>query len=373
MQGLKSSKVILLKCRESSVYRVQNALEEGLELLGGIGRFVKKGEKILLKPNLLAADPPETATCTHPSVFEATARILKKFGAEVMYGDSPCLHPPLRALKRSGLQEVAERLNLIPADFELSRRVYYGEAKQNRVFEIAEGVFNADGIISLPKLKTHGFTLLTCAIKNQFGCIPGMAKSGYHAKLEELEQFSQMLVDLTMLLKPKLYIMDGIIAMEGNGPRKGNPVELGALLISQDPVAMDAVASRLVGVEPERIMTTLKGHESRAGTMLDIELIGDEISEIKRKIALPTDGRGFHSMPLFIRRGLKRLMVHAPVIQYKRCTACLECHRICPSNPKSIVIRDDGFPMHVYRTCIRCYCCQETCPEGAIILKRKIF
>lgn len=370
---MKRSKVVLLKCRKSFVSEVQNALEEGLELLGGIGKFVKKGEKILLKPNLLAADPPETATCTHPSVFEAIARILKKYGAEVMYGDSPCLHSPLKALKRSGLEEVAERLHLSPADFERNRRVYYGEAKQNRVFEIAEGVFKADGIISLPKLKTHGFTLLTGAIKNQFGCIPGIAKSGYHAKLEKLENFSQMLVDLTMLLKPRLYIMDGIIAMEGNGPRRGNPVELGALLISQDPVALDAVASQLIGIEPERIITTLKGYESRLGTMFDLDLAGEDISRIKRRIALPADGRGFHSMPLFIRRGLKRIMVYAPVIQYNRCTGCLECYRICPSNPKSIVIRDDGFPMHRYRTCIRCYCCQETCPESAIILKRKIF
>ncbi len=367
------SKVALLKCSSYSLSVVQNVLEEGLELLGGIGKFVKKGEKILLKPNLLAADPPETATCTHPTVFAAIASTLKKFGAEVTYGDSPCLSTPLKALKISGILGTAEKMKLQLADFENRRKIFHEGGKQNRVFEIAEGLLAADGMISLPKLKTHGFTMFTGAVKNQFGCIPGMIKSGYHAKLEDLGQFSQMLVDLTMLLKPRLYIMDGIIGMEGNGPRRGTPTELGALLLSSDPVALDAVASTIIGLNPERIATTVRGQESGLGTMLDFELLGEDIANVQRDFALPGNGRGFHSIPPFLRRSLKRFLVQSPVIRYERCTRCLECYRICPSQPKSISIQQGGFPEHVYRSCIRCYCCMETCPEGAIILKRKIF
>jgi uncharacterized protein (DUF362 family)/Pyruvate/2-oxoacid:ferredoxin oxidoreductase delta subunit len=367
-----NSPVALVTCVQYRPDMVRSKVEEGLELLGGIRKFIKPEEKILLKPNLLAPDPPETATATHPVVFESVARILIDYGADVCYGDSPSFASLQRALKKSGIYDVAEKLNLKIADFENKERIFFKEALQNKVFDIARGALNSDGIVSLPKLKTHGLTLLTGAIKNQFGCIPGLTKSGFHAKLEDIEKFAQMLVDLTMFLRPRLYIMDGIRAMEGNGPRRGNPVDLGVLLLSPDPVALDTVASRIIGLDPRKVIPTVKGELAGLGTMVNVDVRGKSIADVVRKFQLPRHSEGFKSLPPFIRRFLKKILVQFPVINRKKCVKCHECFKICPSKPKSIKIRHDNYPEHTYDSCIRCYCCQETCPESAITIKYRL-
>jgi uncharacterized protein (DUF362 family)/Pyruvate/2-oxoacid:ferredoxin oxidoreductase delta subunit len=364
-------KVALLRCERYDTGEVYRAALRGIELLGGVEKHFKKGETILLKPNLLAADPPETATTTHPAVFEAAARLLMDSGVKVTYGDSPSFSDPLKAFRKSGIHEVAERLKLPMADFGRKRRVFFEKAKQNRVFDIAEGVAAADGILSLPKLKTHALTILTGAVKNQFGCIPGMAKSGFHGKLGTVGEFSQMLVDLTALLKPRLYMMDGITAMEGNGPRRGSPRRVGALLLSRDPVALDSTAARIVGLRPDRVMTIVKGSESGLGLMDGFEIVGDRVEDFKTKFKLPRYAGNERTIPPIARAIFLRLLIPRPVISRAMCVKCHECREICPTEPKSILIREDGFPKHDYGTCISCYCCQETCPAGAISVRIK--
>ena len=120
----------------------------------------------------------------------------------------------------------------------------------NKRFIFANTVLDADGIISLPKLKTHGLTRLTGAVKNQFGCVPGLAKGQFHAKMADPYDFSTMLVDINTFLKPRLYVMDAIMAMEGNGPRNGKPRQMNALMFSKDPIALDAVACKMVVLIP---------------------------------------------------------------------------------------------------------------------------
>lgn len=371
MKSSEKVKVALVRCSSYELAKVSRALEEGIELAGGFDAIFRRGEKVLLKPNLLAPDPPETATTTHPAVFEAVSTYFLERSCIVSYGDSPCFHDSLRAFKKSGMHDVAVRLNLRAADFTNKEKVFFEHGRQNKFFEIAKGALEADCIVSLPKLKTHGLTLLTGAIKNQLGCVPGMAKSAFHAKLETVEKFSQMLVDLTMFLKPRLYIMDGITAMEGNGPRRGKAVNLGVLLVSTDPVALDAAAASIIGLEPGLVIPIVIGSESGLGTKEDFEVVGDRIENVRKKFALPRFSGSYNSIPPFIRNAVKSLLIYKPVINYKLCSGCLECRRICPTNPKSILIRADRFPEHNYRTCINCYCCQETCPEGAITLKIK--
>jgi uncharacterized protein (DUF362 family)/Pyruvate/2-oxoacid:ferredoxin oxidoreductase delta subunit len=368
-----NARVAILKCESYEPERVTDTISQGIEMIGGVGEFVRAGEKILIKPNLISPDLPESATITHPVFFEAVARILLDEGVHVHYGDSPGIHPPVRALKRSGIQEIAQSLGLTQADFTTRQRVHASAARQNRVFEIAKGVLDVDGIVSLPKLKTHGFMLMTGAIKNQFGCIPGLLKSGFHAKLEDVDSFSQMLVDLNLFLKPRLFIMDGVLAMEGNGPRRGNPVDLGVIMVSADPVALDTVAAGVIGLNPRKIPLLMRGQESGLGTMENIHTIGVKIEDVKKKFDLPRYSGNFKSIPPFIRNILKRFMAQLPVIARDKCIKCHECHKICPTRPKSIVIRDDDFPEHDYRYCIRCYCCQETCPTGAISIRTKLF
>ncbi len=133
-------------------------------------------------------------------------------------------------------------------------------------FVIANGVLDSDGLVSLPKLKTHGLVRFTGAAKNQFGRVPGLLKNQYHVKLPDPYDFATMLVDLNTLIRPRLYIIDGIMAMEGNGPRSGNLKQLNVLLLSSDPIALDATASRIIHLDPEILPTSKPGEESGLGT-----------------------------------------------------------------------------------------------------------
>lgn len=368
----RNPRVILIRAEEYNTNDLYRKIGDAIDSLGGISLFAKSGEKILIKPNLLAPDEPGRATTTHPVFVEAVSRIFNDSGAIVYCGDSPSLYDPIKTMKKTGIYDACNKTGVKVADFYNSEKIFSEKAIQNRIFNIARGVLDSDGIISLPKMKTHGFTLFTGAIKNQFGCVPGSTKASFHAKLETIEKFSQMLVDLTIIVNPRLYIMDGILGMEGNGPRRGKPVKLNTILVSDDPVAMDTVASKLMGIPTEYVIPILKGYESNLGSIDRINITGDSVVELTRKCTLPRFRGTFSRIPRPIRNFVKNALIAKPVINYNLCTRCYECIKACPTSPKSIKLKEDRYPGHDYSTCIRCYCCQEVCPEGAIFLKIKI-
>lgn len=367
------SKVAIIKCTSYKKEAVNAAVARGIELIGGIGQFVKAGEKVLLKPNLVAADPPERCATTHPAVMEGIAVLLKEADLSITYGDSPGFHAPLTAAKKAGLAEVADRLGIGLADFETDEEVFFEEAVQNRSLRIAKGVMEADAMISLPKLKTHGFQKMTGAIKNQFGCIPGPLKGEMHVKLPDAEQFARMLVDINSFVKPRLYIMDGIMAMEGNGPRGGQPTAMNVLLFSSDPVALDATICRMIELDPAYVPTTVMGMEAGLGTYLEeeIELVGDDLASFIK------EGFDVERRPLrpyrsgWVSKLTNKLVVPKPFIKEEKCVKCGVCVLMCPVEGKAVDWVDGNMkqpPVYEYSKCIRCYCCQEMCPESAIEL-----
>lgn len=224
------SKVAIVYCGSYEYSEVKKAVEKGFDLLGGSSLFVRPNEKILLKPNWLSADPPEKCVTTHPAVFKAVSEVLQSAGATLSYGDSPAFHSPDTAAKRTGIAAIAEDLKIPLADFKSGKEVHFNEGHQNKKFTIVSAVLESDGVISLPKMKTHGFQRVTGAVKNQFGCIPGALKSEFHVKVPDAYEFARMLIDLNSYIHPRLYIMDGILAMEGNGPKGGNPKKMNVLL-----------------------------------------------------------------------------------------------------------------------------------------------
>ena len=171
------SKVALIHCEDYEYERVQAAVQKGIGLFGGAAAFTKPDEKILLKPNWIMAVPPERCATTHPAVFQAVAEAFQAAGANLSYGDSPGMTSPQNASIKTGFSEAAKGLSIPLADFNNGKEMFYDQAKQNKKFHFANAVFANDGLISISKLKTHGFLKLTGAIKNQFGCIPGRAKS----------------------------------------------------------------------------------------------------------------------------------------------------------------------------------------------------
>jgi|ERR1035437_3084598 uncharacterized protein (DUF362 family)/NAD-dependent dihydropyrimidine dehydrogenase PreA subunit len=376
------SKVALIRCESYDYDEVKKAVVRGLELIGGAEKFVKSGQKVLLKPNLLVGELPGKCVNTHHTVFRAVAEIFKETGARLSYGDSPAIGSTASAARKCGIQAVAEELGIAEANFKTAVEVFYEKGVQNKKFFIAKAITDTDAVISLPKLKTHAFEKFTGSVKNQFGCIPGVRKGEYHIKLPDANHFAQMLVDLNNFVKPVLYVMDGIFAMEGNGPRGGKPRKMNILLFSDDPIALDATVCRLIDLNPEYVPTVTLGRASGAGTYLEdeIELAGDDFNifrqnnfDIDRSPLKPYKAKGFMSF-------LNNRFVPKPFIIKEKCVACGVCISMCPMEPKSVDWSDDDKnkpPVHNYKTCIRCFCCQELCPESAIELKfplaRRIF
>jgi uncharacterized protein (DUF362 family)/NAD-dependent dihydropyrimidine dehydrogenase PreA subunit len=371
------SKVALVRCNSYEINEVRQAVSRGMELLGGAGKFVKPGEKIVLKVNLLAADPPEKCVTTHPSVFKAVAEIFRNEGAIISYGDSPGYGAPHSTARKAGLTEAAEELNIEFADFKEGQEIFFEEGIQNKKFFIANGILNSDGVISLPKMKAHGFMRFTGSIKNQFGCVVGMRKGEFHIKLADPADFAKMIVDLNNFIRPRLYIMDGITAMEGNGPRGGNPKQMNVLLFSTDPVALDATACRLINLDPAYVPTTLYGSKTGSGTFSEeeTEILGDDPKSFFKPDFIINRTPVVSSNKSRVFQFLNNQLIPKPFIISGKCTKCGTCVMSCPVEGKAVNWLNGDHsrvPVYNYDKCIRCYCCQEMCPESAIILKETL-
>lgn len=376
------SEVAIVYCGSYEYSEVKMAVERGFDLLGGSVVFASPNEKLLLKPNWLSADPPQKCVTTHPSVFKAVSEVLQSAGAKLSYGDSPAFQSPEAAGKRTGISAIAEELKIPLADFNSGKEVHYSEGHQNKKFTVANAVLENDGVISLPKMKTHGFQRVTGAVKNQFGCIPGALKGEFHLKVPDAYNFAKMLVDLNSYINPRLYIMDGIYAMEGNGPRGGTPKKMKVLLFAKDPIALDATMCRLMNLDPSLMLTNKAGMEMGAGTFLeeDIKILGDSMEnftamdfDVNRKPEKPYVNSGGIKF-------IKNAITPRPYIVDDDCVKCGVCVSLCPVDPKAVDWHDGDKskpPSYKYDRCIRCYCCQELCPESAIHIKqpiiRKIF
>ena len=370
------SRVALIACPDYDPERVRAAVRRGFDLLGP--RAIPQGSRgLLLKPNLLRPAPAEKGVTTHPAVFQAVAGLLKAAGHSLSYGDSPNgMFAPLATARASGLHAAAEALGVPLADFETGVDVSFPEGVLDRRFTVARAAVDTGGMVSLPRLKTHGLTLMTGALKNTFGVIPGGRKGEYHVTHPDLESFSRMIVDLNRAVPPRLVVMDAITVMEGNGPANGRLRPVGVLVITTDPVAADAVGCRIMGMDPSSVPFIRMAEEAGLGNARPekIELLGDPLEKfICRDLDVRTRPLG-QNVPGFLMRVAKSLIVSKPVIDAEKCSRCGQCIDACPTEPKSLgwghPDGPHGVPRYLYSTCIRCYCCQETCATGAISIRR---
>ena len=369
-----SAKVVLIRCETYNYEDMVTAVRRGLDLLGGASRFVNKGERILLKPNILSGDAPEKCIGPHPVVFQAIAELLQEKGAILSFGDSPGFGSALGNARKAGFMPIAESMGIPFADFENAVTLPNPDGKLVNKFEIAKGVAESDGLVSISKLKTHALTRITGAIKNQFGCIPGPRKAEFHSVMPNAVQFSKMLVDLNLLLKPRLYVMDGVMAMEGNGPRNGKPIAMHVLLFSTDPVALDSTVCRLIDLDTRLVEPISIGVEFGLGVKDGIQYVGDPIEDFinpafdaNRSPVPTTEDTSFLSATF-----MRKYSAPRPTIDAEKCTRCGTCVKVCPAEPKALSWAESEHkrsPVYDYSKCIRCYCCQELCPENAIFVK----
>ena len=366
----RDQRVVILRC--DSYSSVQKVLQSGLSLLGGPSAFARPGETLLLKPNLLLGDNPERGSTTHPAFFEAAARNFQSAGNHLTYGDSPGFGAPQTAAQSAGLGGVAEMLGIDLADFSTGKDVANPDGVLLKVFHLAAGLEMVDGIINLPKFKTHGLMRMTGAVKNLFGCLPGVQKAGFHTRLQDEFRFAEMLVDLAEKLSPRLHMMDAVVGMEGNGPRNGTVRKVGAVLLSANPYALDHCVAQMMDLDPMLVPTLAVANRRGLYAPDVIEVLGDGLEafimpdfDVNRSHASTTGRHDFY-LDLF-----KNWVTPRPVIDPGKCTTCGRCVRVCPVKPKALSFVNGRRepPVHAYNRCIRCYCCQEMCPEEAISIE----
>lgn len=362
-------RIVLARCDDYEISRVRAAILLLLEPLGGIGSFVRPGERVLLKPNMLSAKTPDQAVTTHPAVVRVVAELVSEAGGRVLIGDSPGIGGFQRVADKSGIARAAAESGAELIEFNAT--VDLPGNGTFRRFTLARAYWEADKIINLPKLKTHEMMTMTCAVKNLFGAVVGAEKAGWHLKAgASREQFARLLLEIYLLKKPVLNIVDAIVAMEGNGPGSGDPLQVGALIAGVNPVAVDMVAGRLAGIPNELLHVEREARRmGLVGTSWEeIEISGAPLDSFPAKpFRLPGGLDVQFGLPKFLSTLLKRQLISFPIADRQNCVLCGICRDACP--PAAIEIKNSDLTVDQGR-CIRCWCCRELCPHNAMLVRR---
>ncbi|MBN1515412.1 DUF362 domain-containing protein [Candidatus Sumerlaeota bacterium] len=273
--------VSVQRCHTYRPPDLDSALERLLAPLGGIEAYVQPGQRVLLKPNWVAARPVEYACNTHPELLKAVTRLVRRAGGEAMIGDSPGIGSVQKVAEKLSLLDWlrTENVPLIEFNAAVARESTHGHCQ----LKLANEALDADVLINLPKLKTHQQLVMTGAVKNLFGCVKGRHKAWLHYAMGHREDdFAAMLIDNMLALKPALTIMDGVTGLQRGGPINGEPVELGLLLAGTDCVAIDRVMYEICGVDPQLVFVHRAAERIGAGVhqLEQIDILGEPLSGI---------------------------------------------------------------------------------------------
>ena len=342
---------------------VRQAVDRAFELFP----LELRGKRVLLKPNVLRASEAHEAVTTHPAVLRAVVERVETMGpAAIVVGDNPGMSSygaNEEAFRTTGLMDAAQgNYQNIGND---AQRVPFN-ADFMPVVSLSRAVLDADIIISLPKFKTHGLTVITGAIKNSYGFLPGAQKATMHKTAGTPQRFHEMLVEVFQLRVPDLVLVDAVVGMEGNGPASNDLRDIGLILASDNAVALDAVIATMMGIEPGHLRFLQKAQEVGLGDydLSMIELIG----ELKRlpDFRFPPLGGEWNLDNVPIQTAFLSHSSRRPHTDPELCTGCGTCIGQCPVTALTM---SDHLPQVDADTCIMCFCCQEICPEKAITLQ----
>lgn len=369
-------RVSVFACGEYARGPLDDCIERHFAALDPQGRLIFPGARVVVKPNLLLRRRPDEATTTHPEFLAAVIRAVMRRGGECVIAESPGGPHSKQNLRSvysgTGMERVAEETG---AELSYDMGVAEVPARNGAVssrFKIIAPVAAADLVISVAKLKTHALMTTTGAVKNLFGCIPGLTKPEYHYRYPNAALFAKMIVDLCETVAPALSFIDGVVGMEGNGPSGGAPRFMGVTLASKNPYALDLAAAGLMGFAPEEI-PIVKEAIARGlcpASLRELELVGDEYgsftaADFKKPQTREVDA--LVRLPSFLHGPLEALLAPRPAVRRRECVGCGKCAESCPRDAIRI---ENGKAAIDRQKCIRCYCCQEMCPRKAVAVRR---
>jgi len=371
------ARVAIFKCKNYQPDELKTKIEK---VFSYFPQVVKAGERILLKPNLLSAHVPEETVTTHPEFVRAVIKVVKKFGAQPVIGDSPSgVEKIEKVWGITGMEKVAEEENVELVNFAQSGVKEFPSKTGNHLnlwkkIYLSNIAFKFDGIISLPKLKTHNLMTFTAGIKNLYGLVPGLIKTDYHRLACNSKLFAKLLSEIVAIIKPRLTIIDGIVGMDGNGPVAGRRRNFGLILASDDVIALDTVVCEIIGLKIGKVPLLKFCAEKKLGetNLKNIEITGEKLEECRiQNFLLPaTDLVNY--VPRWFASSLTQFVWVKPAIKINKCQLCMKCYEICPVKvmnevfTSSLLGRKKKILQIDQKKCISCFCCSEVCPHNAI-------
>lgn len=368
--------VIIERCPDYNYEELIKALKNVFEKLGGIDKYIKPGMKVALKPNLIRKKNPESGATTHPLFIKAVAALVKEAGGIVTIVESPGGLFTKSILKGvysgCGVEKAALEAG-VNLNYDISETIVDNpEGKYLKKVTIVKALADADFIINLPKLKTHGQMVYTGAVKNMFGAVPGELKAEYHLRMSEYSEFADALIDIFLSVKPGLNIMDAIVGMEGEGPTAGNPREIGVIIAGENAFKVDFAALKLINVNPLDVPVISQAVKRGLcpDNFHDIEICCDNFELYKVEDFNVPQLNALRAVT-FYDKGVFKLIMNwlkpKPVFLHGKCISCGVCRKVCPP---SVIVMKNNKPEADLKGCIRCFCCQELCPEKAVVIKR---
>lgn len=376
--------VSLIECDSYDEKLIEKKLAELLKPLGGLKNFVKPGQKVVIKPNLVIPAKPEKVCTTHPSIIKALAKKIVQLGAEVTICDSPG-GPYTSAYLNSvysstKMKEVALESNATLNQNFTSKVVEFPEGRMHKTLPLLSTLLDADVIINCAKLKTSTFMGYSGAVKNMFGAIPGLIKVEMHGNFVDQVSFAHYIIDIHEYFGDKLclHILDGVVGMEGPGPTGGTPKTINRLLASTNPYMLDLAMLKIMNVDPNTMpMVQAELERNFVPEDFKINIVGEDLEQSVKK--------DFHSVPALVHEGIRKgvpvffqplfhkLMTRRPYVKRSQCRGCGKCKAHCPANAITMIPKKKGqYATFDLTKCIRCFCCQELCPYHVVKIKSGI-
>ena len=367
--GNAGAKVFVARASSYEERELLPAVEAIAEGAGGWDVIAPPGRPVLVKPNLMAAREPARAVTTHPALIEVLATVLKRRGREVSIGDSPA--GAVKGIKRvwenTGAAAAARKAGVPLVSFEAGGSVVRAVAgrflSEVRVARACDGA----SVIGVAKLKTHFLTILTGAVKNCLGVIPGLAKAELHRLAPHPDDFSELLVDLLPALEPAFTFVDGIVGLEGDGPASGEPRDFNLLVGGENAAAIDVVLAGILGFDVADV-PTVKTSIERGLTPAEPEIVfvnAKATDLVFDDVAAP-GSLWLRHLPRLVLKFAGRQFVIRPAVAADRCTGCGRCVDSCPVGAAGM--KGETAAIDASK-CMQCLCCYETCSDEAVYLR----